>query len=68
MHVLINNINKCKTFNLVMYIVNMHSYYLLCAWSQLLQKFMMNELSAEVYGIVSRDHVRGFMLMECINP
>ena len=49
-----------------MYIVDIYSYYLLCARSQCVTKYVMNELSVEAYGMVSRDHIRGFILVECV--
>jgi len=49
-----------------MYIVDIYSYYLLCARSQCVTKIIMNALSVEAHGIVSRAHIRGFILVECI--
>ena len=49
-----------------MYIVDIYSYYLLCARSQCVTKFIVNELSVEAHGMLSRAHIRGFILVECI--
>ena len=41
-----------------MYSADIYSYYLLCARSQGVTKFIVNDLSLEAYGMVSRDHTR----------